>query len=149
MLVIAAASIISQATPADARLPYSRKEDKKCYYCHADWKNAPKLLTEQGQWYADHGLSFEGMPSELVAGPPEPVPEEESKPKGPPVGVIIGMGFFVAMIGMIIVSIFKAPVKEAFVGDCGEAVFDPGAQSEDAETNGHSRPGDTEKDESA
>ncbi|MEP0813714.1 MAG: hypothetical protein HRF49_03490 [bacterium] len=152
LFLIAAAQILAQSGPAQARLPYSRKEDKKCYYCHADWKNAPKILTEQGKWYADHDLTFEGMPAELIPGPPEPVPEEEPKPKGPPVGVIIGMGFFVVMIGMIVVSIFKAPVKEVSASDAAAGI-DPGAvsdiDSDVAETNGHSPGGGDKKEDGA
>lgn len=99
-------------SPTSARLPYSRSEDKKCYYCHADWENDKKVLTPQGEYYLANGFSLAGLPEELAAGPPEPPVEEEEEAKGPPFGVILGMLVFLAMIVMIVVSVIRAPAKE-------------------------------------
>lgn len=109
---LAVAAIMAFPLQADATLPYSRKEDKKCYYCHVDWQNDKHVLTEQGQYYFDNNHSFEGLPAELEAGPAPPPEEPEEESKGMPIGVMAGMLFFFAMIVLVVVSIFKAPVKQ-------------------------------------
>ncbi len=108
---LAAVAITSLASPAAATLPYSRKEDKKCYHCHVDWQNDKHALTEQGQYYLDNNYSLEGLPAHLQAGPPPPPEEPEEESKGMPVGVMAGMLFFAAMIALIVISIFKTPAK--------------------------------------
>lgn len=92
-------------TPADATLPYSKDTGKKCYYCHANKIGEKSVLTEQGSYWISHNKSFEGMPEELVAGPPEP----EKTKNTPAIAIILMPVFFIGIVTMIIVSIMKKP----------------------------------------
>ena len=117
LILFAVPALVTSPQTAHATLPYSRKENKKCYYCHVDWQNDKHALTAQGQYYFENNFSLEGLPGELVEGPHPPPEHEEGEKKGMPIGVMAGMLVFVAMIALVVVSIFKAPVKKPAAGN--------------------------------
>ena len=106
--LVAACVLALWTYPAHATLPYSKETGKKCYYCHANQIGEESVLTEQGEYWISHNKSFDGMPAELVPGPPPPVKVKNT----PIVGIIVGSAFFVGIIAMIIVGIFKKPVVQ-------------------------------------
>jgi len=118
---IAVASVFVQLimpSQAGATYPYSKETQKKCYYCHANMIGEECVLTEQGVYWWTHNKSFEGMPAELVPGPPPPPEAEKNTPV---IGMIVGTAFFLAILVMIVSSIIKKPVSGKHVENSPES----------------------------